>query len=251
MDAFTVAHASAKARMSWAIPVTAINLDDMRRLGYYRRPTTVRGGRLFDVISGAPMATEFAISRFLVPHLAGRDGWALFCDADVMFRCDPHEIFALADSRYAVQVVKHTHMPSDAAMVAAVNAGRPVADGVKMDGQVQSWYAKKNWSSVTLWNLSHPSNRKLNMDLVNGLPGRDLHAFCWLHDSEIGALPRDFNHLVGVDPVNPDARLVHFTEGVPSMRGYENCEHATEWRSWLDREVGGATLADAALRVPR
>lgn len=252
LDAFAVAHASAVANMKGArIPVKAIVLDDMRRLGYYVRPTTVRGGCLYDRISAAPMSTEFAISRFLVPHLAGRDGWALFADCDVMFRCDPAEIFDMADKRFAVQCVKHTHLPTDAAMIEAVNRGLPVADGVKMDGQTQQFYSRKNWSSVVLWNLGHRANRKLTLDMVNALPGRDLHALCWLDDSEIGELPADCNHLVNVNARNPSARVVHFTEGVPSMKGYESCEFADEWRGWLTREVGGVSMATAALGVPR
>lgn len=231
-DAFAVAFRSAKHYASEPLSIHAMSLDHVRKLGLYRRPTETRNGRLFDCISQAPMSTEFAISRFLTPYFAGSKGWALFTDCDVMFRRDPFELFALADPRFAIQVVKHSHMPADAAMVAAVDVGKPVADGVKMDGQVQQWYARKNWSSVILWNLEHPSNRKLTVDMVNTRTGRDLHAFCWLDDSEIGALPATWNHLVGAQPRNADASLVHFTEGVPSMPGYDGCEHADEWWTW-------------------
>jgi hypothetical protein len=53
-------------------------LDELRDADLYRRPTSTRDGRMFDDISGFPMATEFAISRFLVPHIAEGNGWALF-----------------------------------------------------------------------------------------------------------------------------------------------------------------------------
>jgi hypothetical protein len=48
----------------------------------------------------------------------------------------------------------------------------------------------------------------------------------WLADEFIGELPAEWNHLVGVNEPNPDAKLVHFTLGVPSMDGYATCEHA-------------------------
>ena len=59
-------------------------------------------------------------------------------------------------------------------------------------------YSRKNWSSVVLWNWAHPANRRLTLEMVNTLPGRDLHAFCWLDEWEIGELPVEWNYLVGV-----------------------------------------------------
>jgi hypothetical protein len=50
----------------------------------------------------------------------------------------------------------------------------------KMDGQVQTAYARKNWSSFILFNCDHPANRALTLEMVNTLPGRDLHRLCWL-----------------------------------------------------------------------
>jgi hypothetical protein len=165
----------------------------------YTRPHERRNGQLWDVISDAPMATSFACSRFLTPWLGEAD-WAVFCDfADMLFLADPAELFALADDRFAVQVVKHWHEPSEA---------------LKMDGQAQTTYARKNWSSMILWNRRHPANDRLTLDMVNSLPGRDLHAFCWLKDEEIGALPAAWNYLVGVDQ-GKDAKLLHFTKGTP------------------------------------
>ena len=103
----------------------------------------------------------------------------------------------------AVCVVKHNHVPSVAS---------------KMDGQPQTTYKRKNWSSVILWNLDHPAHKALTPQSLNLLPGRDLHAFCWLADDEIGELPRTWNWLEGVYPVmNPPPALIHYTHGGPWM----------------------------------
>ena len=199
--------------------LSSINLDDMRSRGLYWRKTFryLNGAGLYDAISGAAMSTEFAISRFLTPVLADR-GWALFMDCDMLVRRNLDELFALADPRYAVQVVKHPEL---------------IGEGIKMDGQPQVRYRRKNWSSVMLFNVAHPSNKKISA-MINSSPGRDLHAFGWLEDHEIGELPAEWNYLVGVSPHNPNPAIAHFTLGVPTMRGYERCQFADEWRAVLE-----------------
>lgn len=221
-DAFTVARSSIVRRLSDPIPVHGLYLADMIGSGLYTRPTERRGAQLWDVISDAPMATEFAISRFLVPIIA-RAEWALFMDCDMLARADLAELFALADPSKAVMCVKHDHRP---------------APGLKMDGQLQTFYARKNWSSVCMFNTRHPSNRRLTVEMVNTLPGRDLHAFSWLADDEIGALPPEWNYLVGHSDPSIDPAIVHFTSGIPSMPGFEGVEYADEWRAELKRAIG-------------
>lgn len=211
------------------VPVRGLVLDDLRKRGLYYRPTERRvnsdgHSQLWDVISDAPMSTEFSISRFLVPHLA-REGWALFVDGDVMAIANPMRIFDHIDTSKAVMCVQHDHNPTEA---------------VKMDGQMQTRYSRKNWSSVMLFYCDHPANRRLTVDMVNTLPGRDLHRFCWLEDDEIGALPQEYNYLVGYTHLNGGRtpRIIHFTNGLPDMAGYENQEYADQWRSMLPYAAG-------------
>lgn len=211
---FSVAQRSIQRRLTEAIPIHSLKLAMLREQGLYTRVTEVRDGRLWDLISNAPMSTEFAISRFLVPHIA-REGWALFVDCDVMARACLSELFACADQSKACMVVKHAPY-------------QPAAD-VKMDGQVQTAYARKNWSSVVLWNCDHPGTRSLTPAIVNTQRGLWLHQFTWLDDSEIGELDPRWNHLVGEAPPRPDAKLVHFTGGCPCIKGLEHCEYASEW----------------------
>jgi hypothetical protein len=181
----------------------------------YRRPTSERPGHvLWDDISGAPMSTDHAIARFFVPFLMDYQGWALFADSDVLVRRDVRELFALADPRYAVQVVEH---------------GPLRGEGVKKGHHVQMAYPRKNQSSVMLVNCGHPSNAALTLDVVNTWPGRDLHAFRWLRDDEIGPLPAAWNWLVGVSPPVADPALVHFTLGMPYLPGHGHDPYADEW----------------------
>jgi len=65
-----------------------------------------------------------------------------------------------------------------------------------------------------------------------------LHRFCWLEDEEIGELDPAWNYLVGHTKDVPDPHLVHFTDGVPFMKGYEHCEYADEYRRELELWAG-------------
>ena len=182
-DAFAVCRHSIRKRLSDDIPIHGIVLKDMRARGLYKRRTERKDGKLWDVISGAHMATEFAISRFLVLHLAkerGYKGWAVFCDCDFLFFDDAARLFDALDDRYAVMCCKHEYEPSP---------------GVKMDGQANPAYRRKNWSSLFAVNLEHPANEALTLDVINSWPGRDLHAFKWLDDELIGEIPLDWNWL--------------------------------------------------------
>ena len=84
-------------------------------------------------------STAFSFTRFLVPHLMGYQGWAIFMDCDMLARGDIAELWALRNENVAVQCVQHQHIPNEA---------------VKFLGEVQSAYPKKNWSSLMLLNCS-------------------------------------------------------------------------------------------------
>jgi len=196
--------------------ITPILLPHLQGTGEYNRPMNKKDGQMFDEISEAPMATEFAISRFFIPWLNGYEGWTLFCDSDFLFRSDVAKLFEQIDETKAVMCVKHKHCPTKAK---------------KMDGQLQTLYKRKNWSSMMLINNEHPKNAVLEPSLLNALPGRDLHAFDWLDDEDIGEIGPEWNWLVGHSDTAIDPCAVHFTNGTPDMPGYEDSAHAGEWNA--------------------
>ena len=59
--------------------------------------------------------------------------------------------------------------------------------------------------------------------------GRNLHRFAHLSDDDIGTLPLEWNWLVGEYGPNEDAKLVHFTLGIPAIAAYEKCDYSREW----------------------
>lgn len=213
-EAFAVCRQSLR-RNAPSVPIHAVVLDELRDVGLYTRPTSRRDGRMWDDISGAPCSTEFAISRFLVPMLS-KTKWALFLDCDIMARTELSDLFAQADPAKAVMCVKHRHEPPE---------------GAKMDGQLQTLYARKNWSSVMMFNVEHPANRGLTLDLINGVPGRELHRFCWLDDDYVGELHPKWNYLVGHTrmPWGVEPALVHWTAGGPWLPEYKDAPFADEY----------------------
>ena len=139
--------------------------------------------------------------------------------AEGTVRRDIAELWALRDERYAVQVVKHNHVPKE---------------DTKFLGAVQTKYQKKNWSSVML--LNNARCQVLTPDYVNHASGLELHQFKWLaSDEEIGALPLEWNWLVGEYDFDPDAKVAHFTRGGPYFPAYANEDYSDEWRAVLAR----------------
>ena len=201
-----------------SIPVLPIMLKEsvLREIGLYDRTFYEEKGVRYDTRDSKPFSTDFAFSRFLVPAHSLYSGWSVFMDCDMMFRGDIAELLKIADPKYAVQVVKHNYQPTET---------------VKMDGQKQQVYPRKNWSSFMLFNNDHPSNRNLTVNAVNIENGRWLHGFGWLKDEEIGELSAEWNYLVGwhsrKDVSEP--MVCHWTSGGPWFDEYRNVEFANEW----------------------
>lgn len=160
-------------------------------------------------------STEFSFSRFLVPHLCDYQGWALFMDCDMLVLDDMADLWNLRDDNFAVQVVKHDHVPKET---------------TKFLGQPQSKYEKKNWSSVMLFN--NEKCKALTPDFVNTATGLELHRYQWLDgDHLIGDIPHRWNHLVGYDETVPVGEVsnLHYTIGGPYFDDYKDTDYAAEW----------------------
>ena len=176
-------------------------------------------GGVFTRERNALQSTEFSFSRFLTPYLSNFEGWSLFCDCDMIMRTDIAELWALRDDRYAAMCVQHDYVPKVE---------------TKFLGQTQTKYEKKNWSSVILFN--NAKCKTLTPDYVNSASGLELHQFKWLDgDENIGALPAEWNWLVNEYEHNPDAKLVHFTDGGPYFEQYRNDDYAEEWFAERER----------------
>jgi hypothetical protein len=179
------------------LAITLLEQGQLERSGLYWRPRDPR------------QSTDFSFSRFLVPALLDYRGWGLYLDGDMLALADPARLWAQRRDDDAVLCVQHPPHPWGHS---------------KMGGRPQSWYPRKNWSSLMLFNAARC--RALTPDVVNTASGLDLHRFAWLEaaDGSLGALPADWNHLVGLDlPPAADQlpSLLHWTLGGPWLPGYE------------------------------
>lgn len=169
-------------------------------------------------------SNTFIYSRFLTPYLCGFDGWAIFADGDMICRADIAELWALRDPRKAVQVVQHDYQTKAA---------------TKYLGNKNQNYPRKNWSSVVLWNCEHPKHRILTPEFLMGQTGAFLHRFSWLDDTDIGALPKEWNWLTTEYEDNYQAKLLHYTLGTPCFENYRDAPMSDEWHRHHQRSQGG------------
>ena len=210
-DAYKVADFSLKKHSSLEMLQTfPIKQKDVREAGLYHRT---------DDKPGEGASVEFTYTRFLVPYLNDYKGWALFVDCDFLFTKDIAELFNMRDEKYALMCVQHDYVPKAS---------------IKMDGQKQTTYPRKNWSSCVLWNCGHPANNIIVPPLVNTASGAYLHRFQWLDDDMIGSLPLEWNWLEGEydKPEDPPA-VVHYTNGGPWFEDHKDCDYGQEWLDTL------------------
>ncbi len=135
--------------------------------------------------------TEFTYSRFLVPYLSGFKGKSLFLDSDIICRADVRELLQFT--------------------------GKPESNVAMVLGK-----KRFEWASVMLFN--NEACKQMTPEYVNTAPMFD---FAWAKDPL--ELPKEWNHLVGYDEPNPDAKIVHFTMGIPVWKETIKSEFAQEW----------------------
>ena len=169
-------------------------------------------------------STDFAFTRFLTPYLKGFYGYAIFCDSDFIWNCDPLDLLDLIDPMKAVSVVQH-------------NIQKDQIKPFKMDGQKQSWYPRKNWSSLMVFNCDHPFTKRLTPHTVSESPAGYLHEFQWCDNKSIGSIPHTYNYLVGYYNDISDPKAVHYTDGGPWHAGYENVEFADRFNFYKQKVV--------------
>lgn len=167
-------------------------------------------------------SNEFIYSRFLVPWLMNWTGRALYIDGDMVVTDDITKLFALAEQYKAVQVVKHDYKTSQEK---------------KYLGAKNENYPRKNWSSVILWDCNHFANRGLTPEYVQESSGKHLHRFGWLENDQIGELPSEWNWLADEYGRNREAKLLHWTLGLPGFREYETSPMAEIWHAEYDLAV--------------
>lgn len=187
--------------------------------------------------NGAPQGSnDFTFSRFLIPHMMGWSGMALFVDGvDMLCRADIAQLFELWRCDLAVQVVKHDYETKHPIKYigTALESGNPD-------------YARKNWASVMLINCGHMAWRRVTPETIWKMKPLDLLGLRFIEDERIGELPREWNWLADEYGENAEAKLLHFTAGIPAMPHYADAPHANEWAA-ARYVMNSPELADARI----
>jgi hypothetical protein len=136
--------------------------------------------------------TQFTVSRYLVPWLCNYEGWALFLDSDMLVLGDIAELFAHADEQYSVMVVKNKQ--------------------------------RFEWPSLMLFNCA--KCKILTPEYVEKYPSPQ--DFGWT-GGHVGDLPGQWNVCVNYDEYRADAKLAHYTQGVPIWFETSEGDYSREW----------------------
>lgn len=200
--AYHVLSHSILTRSSVPVMIAPLVQSALREQGIYNRERT-------------PLeSTEFSMTRFLVPYLCGYRGNAVFMDCDMLCRVDIAELWdEILESEEAVLCCQHSYTPSA---------------NTKFLGNPQTAYPRKNWSSFMVFDCTRC--RALTPDYVNTATGLELHRMLWMDNKPIGALPLEWNWLVGEYEKNYNANILHYTLGGPWFAETAHCDHADEWR---------------------
>lgn len=135
--------------------------------------------------------TDFTFSRYLVPYLCNYEGQALFIDSDMLLLDDIAKLF---DS----------------------------ATGASVD--VVPFVGKFTFERPSVMLFNNEKCKDLTPELIET---GDPQSFSWAES--VGDLHHDWNHLVGYSLPNPQAKLIHYTQGVPGYKECRMCEYADEW----------------------
>lgn len=147
--------------------------------------------------------TEFTFSRFMVPWLCDFKGKAVFMDADMIVTGDIAELFEYA----------------------GMNAVSVMAEQERFE-----------WPSVMLFNCG--ACRQLTPEFVQD-PKNQLFDLKWA--PYVGTFPPEWNQIVGYGPTDPNAKLWHYTRGIPV---WEQTQGLPEDDKWFDElEAANSTCA--------
>lgn len=153
--------------------------------------------------------TEFTFSRFLVPYVSGYEGIGIFIDSDFICQGDIAELLAypLAYPDQDVFVSKNK--------------------------------LRFEWASLMVFNNAHC--KILTPEYVDNI-NNQCFDFSWAQN--VGDLPATWNHLVGYDEPNPNAKMIHYTQGIPCWPETKECEHSDSWWKFAKTVLASVSFKD-------
>jgi lipopolysaccharide biosynthesis glycosyltransferase len=161
--------------------------------------------------------TDFTFSRYLIPYLDSYMGSALFLDADII---------VVDDIMKLIEVVGDL----------ATTLNKPESE-IPAVWMVKNPKVRFEWPSVMYFN--NWLCKKLTPEFVEKDAPQKLD---WAH--KVGELPKEWNHCVGYDEPNSDAKIIHYTQGIPCWPETKDCEYADKWNTEFQHANGTVSWAD-------
>ena len=211
--------------------MTPINLfvgyDPREKIGFHvfchtllkhaTRPVSITPLAQLGMDSGS---NTFTVSRFLVPYLMSYKGYAIFMDGcDMMMLGDLAELDELYDETKAVQVVQHPPYESQ-------HERKYIGTELEC---AQSNYDRKNWASLMIMNCAHPSWARVSPFTMSSIPKIDLLQLNIIQDRDIGELPAEWNVLIDEGQDDANAKVLHWTAGLPFFPHYQDARRSKTW----------------------
>ena len=160
--------------------------------------------------------TPFTYSRFLVPWIAGYQGWAIFCDSDIVFLSDP---MRLIDE---CQGDKLLHPMSSPAVWIRDKSGFEF----ERAGLMVMWCGHPAWKSVTPEAMNdpkvYPSPHKIERrGDIDGIFPPEI----------IGRFSEEWGVLVGYEAIDPNMEFgaLHYTQGTPCHEETSSLPGHDQW----------------------
>jgi hypothetical protein len=82
-----------------------------------------------------------------------------------------------------------------------------------------------------LINCGHFAWRQMTPEALETMTGPELHRFSFIPPDRVGSLPMEFNWLVDEYGPNPDAKILHWTAGIPAWEHYKDAPMSDDWRA--------------------
>lgn len=147
--------------------------------------------------------THFTYSRYICPFLCGYQGKSVFMDSDMLMLADIGELLSL-EFKEPVAVVQGPQ--------------------------------KFEWPSLMVFN-----NEQCTELTPEYIDNEDNHPQTFDWAGEVGSLPSEWNHCVGYDEPRDDAKLVHFTMGIPQFPECRDSEYSEEWTHEYESMTGAVS----------
>ena len=132
------------------------------------------------------------------------EGISIFMDGDIVVRGDVNELAQCLKEHEAAAVAQHI--------------------------------ARFEWPSVMVFN--NWRCKALSFEYVND-PQTAPQSLEWA--KPLGLIPKDWNHCVGYEQHNEDAKLIHYTAGLPCWPETKECPHSDKW--WDEFKYANSTVS--------